>query len=113
MKIAAMATLAVIAGTMVRAEEFVPPAERKVVVCMESGAPVGAELEAEALASKIFAGIGVAIQWRRGHRGCPSQAIVISLSFRTPNSLQPVALAYALPYEGAHIRVFYDRIARH
>jgi hypothetical protein len=111
MKIAAMATLAIIAGTMAWAEGVVPPAERKVIVCMEGGATQGVDLRAQALASKIFAGIGVALQWGRGLRGCPAQAILISLRYMTPSTLEPAALAYALPYEGAHIVVFYDRIA--
>jgi hypothetical protein len=46
-------------------------------------------------------------------RGCPSEGIVIDLSDDTPASLKPGALAYAFPYEGTHIRVFYDRIIQH
>jgi hypothetical protein len=29
---------------------------------------------------------------------------------KTPAQLKPGALAYALPYEGVHINVFYDRV---
>jgi hypothetical protein len=46
----------------------------------------------------MFAAIGVTLDWRRGFSGCPSQAIMISLTDNTPTSLQPGALAYALPY---------------
>jgi hypothetical protein len=34
----------------------------------------------------------------------------MTLTGQTPATLQPGALAYALPYEGTHIRVFRDRI---
>jgi hypothetical protein len=64
------------------------------------------------VASRMFAAIGVTIDWRRGFSGCPSRAIMINLTDNTPTSLLPGALAYALPYEGTHIRVFSDRITQ-
>jgi hypothetical protein len=36
--------------------------------------------------------------------------IVIQLTKGAPKQFRPNALAYALPYEGAHIVVFYDRV---
>jgi hypothetical protein len=54
----------------------------------------------------------VKIRWRLDSRHCSPQAIVISLNRRTPPALMPGSLAYALPYEGLHIVVFYDRIAQ-
>jgi hypothetical protein len=60
----------------------------------------------------MFAGIGVTIHWRRVFEGCPAKAIRVSLSGQTPPSLKPGAMAYALPYEGEHIRVFHDRISK-
>ena len=36
--------------------------------------------------------------------------IVISLATRTPEGRRPDELAYALPYEGRHIVIFYDRV---
>src|SRR5579859_1013855 len=38
--------------------------------------------------------------------------MVVSLMTSTPKAFHPGALAYALPYEGVHIQVFYDRIAQ-
>ncbi len=35
---------------------------------------------------------------------------MITLSYNTPQDQLPDAWAYALPYEGTHIVVFYDRI---
>lgn len=37
--------------------------------------------------------------------------IRIDLSYQTPVTLHPKALAYAMPFEGTHIVVFYDRMA--
>jgi hypothetical protein len=115
MKIAAMTTVVLMAGTLANGESAGRPAERKVTVCVEGmGMPgvAGADLKAQALASRIFSGIGVTIDWRRGLAGCPAQGIQISLIHDTPDSLRPGALAYALPYEGSHIGVFFDRIER-
>jgi hypothetical protein len=62
------------------------------------------------ITTTMFRGIGVKIDWRTGIYACPSDGIVISMSDRTPATLVPDALAYAKPYEGTHIVVFYDRI---
>ena len=69
---------------------------------------------AQALANEIFAGVGVKIDWRRGQ---PSRSqsriekpIVVEMITDTPSELKPGALAFARPYEGVHINVFYDRV---
>ena len=54
--------------------------------------------------------IGVVLDWRGACRNCPGEAIIVNLTTRPPDGLGPQALAYALPYEGTHIRVFWDRI---
>jgi hypothetical protein len=64
---------------------------------------------ATAIASKMFRRIGVTLVWVVSGP-CPPDGIRISLTGNTPATLQPDALAYALPYEGTHIRVFRDRI---
>ena len=108
MKIAAMTTMAVLAGVAAQASEPGQLAERTVAVCMESGA-IHAEvaMRAEETASKMFSGIGVKLDWPSG---CPAQGIRISFSDDTPAKRMPHALAYALPYEGTHIVIFYDRV---
>jgi hypothetical protein len=65
---------------------------------------------AQGIAARMFAGIGVKIAWHE-MSGCPAQAIRISLSEHTPASVLPGAMAYAMPYDGAYIVLFYDRIA--
>jgi hypothetical protein len=64
-------------------------------------------------ASVLFRSAGVKLQWHSDVNFCQGKrdAIVVSLSTNTPKTFLPGALAYALPYEGVHIEVFYDRIA--
>jgi hypothetical protein len=59
----------------------------------------------------MFKKIDVSLVWRAGHPTA-SEPAPISIEFvtHTPNDLPPNALAYALPYEGVHIRIFWDRI---
>jgi len=87
-----------------------PAPERKVTVCMDFDR-LDANL-ARVAVSKVFEGIGVSIEWQPYGHFCPvaSGAIAISLSYDTPWNLFQGALAYALPYEGTHIVVFYDRV---
>jgi hypothetical protein len=87
--------------------------ERRVTVCMDPSAD-GREIRAaQKLASKMFARIHVGIDWRE-LRSCPvgGNALQVSLSEHTPEHQLPGALAYALPYEGSHIVVFYDRVRK-
>jgi hypothetical protein len=82
------------------------------IVCMES-APDSRGIAtfevAKLMAGKMFRQIGVQLAWRTP-ASCPSDALRISLSEKTPGDLRPETLAYALPYEGTHIVVFWDRI---
>lgn len=109
MKIAVMVALAV-GGVRAGAAGGVAP-ERKVPVCMDSSVSAPAAL-ARMKASKMFEEIGVSIEWLPDgcFRQMASGAIRISLSSDTPESRFRNALAYSLPYEGAHIVVFYDRV---
>jgi hypothetical protein len=111
MKLTAMMAMAAVMGTAAWAGERDLTNERKVIVCMEPGTDIFATLRAQTVASKIFAEIGVKIEWHR-QDSCPAAALQISLSNSTPADLLPGALAYALPYEGTHIVVFYDRVQK-
>jgi hypothetical protein len=83
--------------------------EHKVAVCLEGYVDSRLPLPgARTLASKMFAEIGVVIDWRHS---CGRDGILIRLRMDTPATLKPGALAYALPYEGRHIEIFYDRIS--
>jgi hypothetical protein len=86
--------------------------DRTVTVCTEGRSDLLVEIQrARMIASKVFEGIGVNLQWQRSLSGCPPQAIQIRLSQKTPKAFKRGALAFSRPYEGADIQVFYDRIA--
>jgi hypothetical protein len=102
------AVLAMMAGAAAHGASV--GASGRVTVCMEAGGGPGETARARMIASEIFREIGVIIDWRVERFGCPAGSIVVSLSYWTPHNLMPGALAYAKPYEGMHIVLFYDRV---
>ena len=109
MKIAAMTLMAAMMGV---AAEPRQPQQKLTVYLRESGhVPPEVRGPAVYLANKMFATIGIRLDWRRGEPPCGSaQPIFIELATDTPANLLAGALGYTMPYEGIHIRVFYDRI---
>jgi len=113
MRILGLITMTAIAAATALASETGPAPERKVTVCMDPSSD-GREIRAaQRLASKVFARIHVRIDWRE-LRSCPvgGNALQVTLSYNTPEHQLPGAMAYALPYEGSHIVVFYDRLRK-
>jgi hypothetical protein len=110
MKIAAMTLMAAMVG--VGAEPKQPP--QKLTVYLRESGHVPPEVRGPAvyLANKMFATIGICLDWRSGEppRTSSARPIGVELGADTPANLLPGALGSALPYEGVHIRVFYDRI---
>jgi hypothetical protein len=107
-----MRTTWIAAGLMAAGVVHAEVAENpKVTVCVAASSNSGDFVVARAkqMAGKMFADVGVSIVWRRDD-GCPTDALRISFSENTPVTLLPGAAAYALPYEGTHIVVFYDRV---
>jgi hypothetical protein len=107
MKITVFASLAVMLEALGQAENW-----QKLSVCVES-AGVRQNEQVEIIASRIFEQAHVKLEWHMESRSCryrPERVIEISLSTHTAADYMPAALAYALPYEGRHIVVFYDRI---
>jgi hypothetical protein len=87
--------------------------ERRVTVYVRNTivVPLVIRAQAEALASEMFAGIGVTLKWREGRPPVQETgAIVIEFDDSTPAGFLPRAWAYALPSEGVHIRIFWDRL---
>ena len=115
MRLTAMVMAAIMTAGIAEARGAEPVAAkdetRKLTVCMD-GAAGPAPTIARMTVTQMFASIGVTISWRTEMANCPVEAIEISLSNKTEQTLRPAALAYALPYEGTHIVVFYDRIQR-
>ena len=85
---------------------------RSVTVYYNNGvvdSSVGAS--SRALAAKMFANVGVNLHWQCGSPSKPeANSIVVEFVDGTPAAFKPGAMAYALPYEGVHIRVMWDRI---
>jgi hypothetical protein len=112
MRTSAMIAIAAMLGS--GASAATRSGRQKVAVCIEGdgSAPVA---RAMARAYRLFTWAGVKLEWHSGLSFCQGQhdqAIMISLLASTPKAFLPGALAYASPYEGVHIQVFYDRIAR-
>ena len=89
-------------------------APRKLTVCVR-GETVDRPFvrpAAQALAAKMFADIGISLEWRKWKPADESSqtSIVIELTSGTPENFKPGALGYATPHEGRHINVFLDRI---
>jgi len=111
MKTSATITMAaILAGSALAASKS---DSQKLVICLADGKHGGVKTAA-AKASIMFLSAGVKLEWHAEVSFCKgnSDAMVVSLMTSTPNTFHPGALAYALPYEGIHIEVFYDRIAQ-
>jgi hypothetical protein len=110
MKIAAIALMTAALG--VAAERKHP--QREVTVYLRENAPVSPHVRVSALelAHKMFAKIGIRLDKRIGEppRTAAKQHIGIELTTNNPPHVLPGALGSAMPFEGIHIKVFYDRI---
>jgi hypothetical protein len=108
MKITTMAAVAIAVAMNARAGEVTVYVQGLSVV------PAPVLSRAQVLANEIFAGAGVDVDWRRGQpprrQSQHESAVVVEMVTDTPTQLKPGALAFARPYEGVHIDVFYDRV---
>jgi hypothetical protein len=94
------------------AQTILPPGYH-VTACLQPAAHNLATVRAQYLASQIFAGIGLTLDWVKDRRSClKDRAIRITVQSSTPATELPAALAFALPYEGSQITLFYDRIQK-
>jgi hypothetical protein len=108
MKITTVAALAIAVAMNARATEVTVYVQGLPVV------PLPVLNRAQVLANGMFAGVDVRIDWRAGqpprrqsqHQG----AILVEIVTDTPRELLPGALAFARPFEGVRINVFYDRV---
>jgi hypothetical protein len=105
----AMALVLYTAGTVAYAGE----AQQSLTVYVQNRALVPSDIliPAEAMAGKMFAKIGLSLEWRSERLAADSsQPIFVELVTRTPENRLPGTLAFALPYEGRHLTVFADRV---
>jgi hypothetical protein len=110
MTITRMVMMAWMAGTAAHAGQ--PQTKLIVFVRDRAGANPWVCVTAKSLAGQMFAEIGISVEWGKGRPAghTPQPPIFIELVTGTPAKFMPGALAYAMPYDGAPIRVFYDRI---
>lgn len=104
-----IAVLAALVATWITTAGAGASAAETVQICSDNTADNRLNFRARNIATQMFAGIGVGIEWHNAP-SCPAGALRISYSSSTPAKLMPGALAYALPYEGTHIVIFYDRV---
>jgi hypothetical protein len=109
--LAAITMMAGLAGARERPDKE-QTVKQILAVCMSPGGNATLIFQARLIASKVYAEIGVKLQWHDDPRDCasPRDAIVITLSRETPADLHPGALAYAAPFERTHIVLFHDRV---
>jgi len=107
MKTATMITTTILFGISAQAEK--PGEKPDMMICARWSSDPNT-YKARRMAAEMFDGIGVTVQFLLNPRTCPAEATQITLSEDTPKDLLPGALAYARPYEGVHIQIFYDRV---
>jgi len=105
-------------GSAAKAQRLPVPADAKLSLTVYIHAGIGdaslphIRMEAQGVASGMFATAGVQIDWRtgqpKGHE--PGRPILIEITSNTPETFHRGNLAYALVFEGVHIRIFYDRL---
>ncbi len=83
----------------------------KVTACAQIDGELYGDFLVLKKASSVYRSIGIVLEWA-SPQSCPADGIRIGLSRNTPKDLLPTALAYALPLEGTHIRIFLDRVER-
>ncbi len=111
--------LAVLPASAIHPNSANTPAAGKVPVCIDSSnyAAASALNLAKTVTSRMFLTAGVSLEWHSfAAAACqkPRQdrTVILDISADRPASEHPGAMAYALPYDGAHIVVLFDRIQR-
>jgi hypothetical protein len=82
-----------------------------VQVCLNPGGNARIVYSAEAIASRIFAAIGVELRWQSDVRYCANEKAGVLISFEEPaRDRSSATLAYASPYGESHIVVYFTRL---
>jgi hypothetical protein len=89
-------------------------AEPTVVICLVADPNRQIMSAAETLANQIFTSIRVTIRWHESPvcPAAPEVPVFMVIRTATPKTYFPDALGVALPLEGSHAWVFYDRVQR-
>jgi hypothetical protein len=110
MKTMAAAILAVVVGRSAEAKNIVAASTPAVTVCLDWVADGPPEYVVQQEVAAIFSAIPVRIVWKSGGACNVKDAIHIHFVEQTPSRVMPGALAFARPYQGTYIEVFYDRV---
>jgi hypothetical protein len=105
-------------GPAAAAQRLIVPAKTHLSVTVYVRAGIGDSslapicMQAQGVASGMFATAGVHINWRTGQPKAydPERLILIEITSNTPETFRRGALAYAYVFEGVHIRILYDRL---
>jgi hypothetical protein len=103
-----LTTLALTATATVAQNTHEPQAPVCIYLQHNASMATGTLSRAQVFAGQMFADAGIDLKWKTGRP--QSNAIIVEITAGTPAAEYPEALAYAQPFEGVHIRVFYDRI---
>jgi hypothetical protein len=81
-----------------------------VTVCVDRPGPSLDVLQAEQISAGMFAAAEVDLNWQAWNKHCPEDAVRVTFTegMKAPRDID--TLAYALPYEGFHIFVLWDRL---
>jgi hypothetical protein len=88
--------------------------QRTVKVCLAGDGNASVRPPAEAIASRMFADIGIELEWYHDNHHCktpPDDFLNVVLSTGAPASRFPGALAYSHLHDHPYIEVFCDRVA--
>ena len=84
---------------------------RVVAACLNTGVMGSMTYRGQATAARILKSAGILLDWSNQERRCvEGQGILVTLSLDTPPSQHAGALAYARPFDGTRVVVFYDRV---
>jgi len=80
--------------------------------CINPVDNTGTNYRARTRASAILKSAGVKLKFTGDESSCAAfgNGIVLVLSYKTAADEHPGALAYAMPYQGTHVVLFYDRV---
>jgi hypothetical protein len=110
MRLFALVVLLVVAAGAQAADTARTPT-RAVTTCLSPGVNLSMMYRGQATATRILRNAGIRLDWRRDERACAQgQGIVIAVSFETSPNQHVGALAYAAPFAGSRVVLFYDRV---
>jgi hypothetical protein len=93
----------------VSAHDIAQGSYQVITVCVNPGSHVTPFYMARATVSELLKDAGVQVDWQNGDCTTPN-AIRITVSDDKPAEVNPGALGLAMPYEGTHVEIYFDRV---